>query len=58
MWDDLCGYVLNVNISDDKASSLASKSKAGSGSGVGQKSTLETSCIMNSTCMGCLLLRL
>jgi len=40
MWDDLCGDVLNVNIYDDQASSLASKSKAGSG--VGQKSTLET----------------
>jgi len=37
--DDLCGDVLNANISDDQASSLASKSEAGSG--VGHKSTLE-----------------
>jgi len=38
--DDLYGDVLNVNIFDDQASFLASKSEAGSE--VGQKSALET----------------
>jgi len=38
--DDLCGDVMKGNLHDDEDNSLASKNEVGSG--VGQKSALET----------------